>query len=273
MGIMIIIYHYRAYGAFILGDTLLMSLMKLSPTGSYLFNGFFTPDVECSDRRISSKFAQCVGPILLYLAGYDYDFIKKQMTRIEAKSSLATHHRQWKPHSVILSLIEKGKADPAFYMTLKAVNLLMRWSLGTTYLTESGRIVRSLHGLASGVAGHSAITTMVYGLTLQAMRNYRAAHDLDEDTYDAGYMAEYFSKMGPASMEPADKMTKWFQIFYFYPYLGKWSTLARFSKIIIIPFFSPIIKVQWNKWSPPIHAVLNEPWERVLGCRRKLVNG
>ena len=192
MGIMIIIYHYRAYGAFILGDTLLMSLMKLSPTGSYLFNGFFTPDVECSDRRISSKVAQCVGPILLYLAGYDYDFIKKQMTRIEAKSSLATHHRQWKPHSVILSLIEKGKVDPAFYRTLKAVNLLMRWSLGTT----TGRIVRSLHGLASGVAGHLAITTMVYGLTLQAMRNYRAAHDLDEDTYDAGYMAEYFSKMG-----------------------------------------------------------------------------
>lgn len=79
---------------------------------------------------------------------------------------------------------------------MKAINLLMRWSLGTSYLTETGRVVRSLHGLASGVAGHSAITTMIYGLTLPAMQSYRASQNLDEDAFTAVEMAEYFSKFG-----------------------------------------------------------------------------
>lgn len=101
----------KAFGAFILGDTLLMSLMKDSPTGGYMFAGFFTPDVSCSDRRISSKFAQVVGPILLYVAGYEFPFIIKQLKRMEAKMGLANNHRLWKPHSLIKQLIEKGKID------------------------------------------------------------------------------------------------------------------------------------------------------------------
>lgn len=96
----------KVYGGFILGDTLLLALalIRLSPTGKdYEFSGYFTPDVECSDRRISSKFAQCVGPILLHLAGYSYKKIKKQLLLIEAESSLASHPRQWKPHSHFVS--------------------------------------------------------------------------------------------------------------------------------------------------------------------------
>ena len=116
--------------------------------------GFFTPDVAASDRRIITKFAQVIGPILLYVARYKI---------MEAKLTLTNNHRAWKPHSCLKELLEKGKLDADFYRTLKAVTLLMRWSLGTTDMTETGRIIRSVHGLASGVAGHSAITKWVKG--------------------------------------------------------------------------------------------------------------
>ena len=118
------------------------------------------------------------------------------LKKMEADLPLANKHRLWKPHSMLKQLVADGELDADFYRTVKVITILMRWSLGTTYMTETGRVVRSLHGLASGVAGHSAITTMVYGITLNCMRKYREQNGLDEDTYSVKYVKEYFGKFG-----------------------------------------------------------------------------
>ena len=58
--------------ASITGDALLMSLNEAPNDETNGFLGYFTPDVASSDRRISSRWAEPLGLILLALA-FDWD--------------------------------------------------------------------------------------------------------------------------------------------------------------------------------------------------------
>ena len=155
-----------AQNGVIVGDTIIDPDQQGSNYEDARFGGFIFPDAASSHRRLSSRWAEVLGLLLPMLCLRAVKVVKAvcQWRKPVGSETTGTWWLRTRSRAA------RHGVTAAEYSAYLAVTFLCRPAFETCFTMEEGGPFRSRRGLVSGVPGHSAFSTKIYGVILRSSR-------------------------------------------------------------------------------------------------------